>query len=208
MPRAPEPLTTTSRLALARVWERTYILVFLALLGLLAFAVVRAGWVAVVRGGGALFGLVGLFAVLWSWRAMRLARDSITWPRVEARITSSRVEKDVTTTHSPSGRLDTAVSCFPTVEYEYEVQGLTYSSSRVLFLNVSYPEDEAEATVARYPAGGTALASVHPRNPWLAVLEPGLRQSSGHYAKGLVVGGVFAVAGAAVWFLVPVLAGL
>jgi len=207
MPRAPEPATTLLWRLFWKAWERTYILVFFLLVGLIGLVGFRFGWLTVGRGFGALFVLAGVSTVLYAVRAMGLARQSVNWPTAEARVTSSRVQEDISTSRSPSGMIDTIVSYFPEVEYEYDVHGLTYSSSRILFVKVNYPKQQAETTVARYPTGGKATAYVHPRNARLAVLEPGLEGHENRYRKAIAVGTVFAVAGAATWLLIPWFAG-
>lgn len=205
MPMAPE--TWFERLSrwFWKFWEKTYVLISFAFVGLNVLAGVKYGWPTVVRYWGAGFAVVGLFALVWTWRGVRRAEASSCWPGVEARIVSSRVEvkRESGSEVEYGGRI---TYYYPEVEYEYDFQGLTYRSAKILFVNVNYGREEAYATVARYPAGGKAVAYVDPANPRLAVLEPGLAGKKGKYGIAGGVGAAFTVAGAAMWFLTPAIA--
>jgi hypothetical protein len=203
MPRAPEPLLSQYGRVFWRIWEKAYILIFLLFVGGVVLAALRFGWLAVGRGFAGLFAVIGFAVLLYGRRAMRLARESVGWPTVEAQVIRSIVEEQVSTARSPSGVLETIVSYFPEVEYEYDVEGITYTSSRILFVRVNYPKEQAEAVVARYAPGSKVTAYVDPRNPRLAVLEPGLGGHLGRYRLVAVIGAVFAAGGTLVWWLLP-----
>lgn len=198
MPLAPDTFSERAAAFVWRIWPRIYILVFLVFAGLNLLAANQYGWSALVRFWGAGFALIGLAAVAWTWRGIRKAQASAGWPRVEARIVSSRVavEREGSTSSIEYGGRMTYY--YPEIQYEYDVEGLTYRSSRILFVNVNYSHEDARAAVARYPAGGKAAAFVDPANPRLAVLEPGLEGGKGKYARAGLVGAVFTLAGAAI----------
>ena len=205
MPMASE--TPASRLSRRfwKVWEKTYVLIFFVFVGLNILAAYRYGWVTVVRYWGAGFTLVGLSVLVWTWRGIRRAEASRGWLPVDALILSSRIEVQ----HEGSSGVEYGgriTYYYPQVLYEYDVQGLTYQSTRILFVNVNYAHADAEATVARYPAGGRVTAFVDPENPRIAVLEPGLEGRKGKYAIAGIVGAVFTVIGAGMWCLTPIVA--
>ena len=205
MPAAPETLSSKFSRWFWKVWEKTYVLWFLAFVGLNVLAAGSYGWMAVVRAWGAGFALIGLATLAWCLVATGRARASVAWRPVQARILSSRVTRET----SSRSDVDDAIPItyyFPEVVYEYDVEGLTYTSNKILFLTVNCRRVEAEETVARYPAGAQVTAWVDPRQPRRAVLEPGLRGKRGKYAKAAIVGAVFTAAGAAVWLLLPVFA--
>jgi hypothetical protein len=199
---APETASERLSRGIWKLWERAYVLVFLVFVGLNGLAGLKYGWATVVRYWGAGFAVIGLTALGWTWRCLRKAEASRSWPGVEARILSSRVEvqRESGADDGYGGRI---TYYYPEVEYEYDVQGLTYRSTKILFVKVNYRREEAQAVVARYPAGGRAVAYFDPANPRMAVLEPGLEGKKGKYAIAGGVGAAFTVAGAAVWFLTP-----
>lgn len=205
MPMAPETLAEQCSRRFWKLWEKTYVLIFIAFIGLNVLAALRYGWLNVARYWGAGFALVGVGVLAWTWRGLRLAEASQTWPTVEARILSSRV--DVREERSSDVDYGGYITYYyPEVLYEYDFGGLTYQSSRILFVNVNYTRADAEAATARYPAGGKVLAHVDPTNPRLAVLEVGLEGKKGKYAIAGAVGAAFTVLGALAWFVVPSLA--
>jgi hypothetical protein len=205
MPRAPETLGGRLSQRFWKVWEKTYVLIFFAFVGLNLLAAHRYGWPPVIRSWGAGFALVGLACLRWTWLGVRRAEASTHWPAVDARIVSSNIEvrSEGSSGVDYGGRI---TYYYPQVLYEYDVQGLTYQSTKILFVNVNYTHSDAQATIARYPAGGKALAYVDPENPRLAVLETGMEGKKGKYAIAGIVGAAFTVIGALMWFLVPVFA--
>lgn len=205
MPVAPETLSAKFSRWFWKIWEKTYLLWFLLFVGLNVLAANFYGWMAVGRAWGAGFALIGLATLAWHRVAVARARASAAWLPVQARILSSRVRKETTSPSDPDD-IVRITYYYPEVTYEYDVAGVTYTSNKILFLRVNYSRADAEATAARYPAGGQATAWVDPRNPRRAVLEPGLAGKRGKYAKAAIVGAIFTAVGAAVWFLLPVFA--
>jgi len=205
MPLAPETLRSQVSRRFWKIWEKTYVLIFFAFVGLNILAAHRYGWSNVVRCWGAGFAMVGIATLGATWRGLRRAAAARNWPAVEARIVSSRIE--VQTEGSSGVEYGGRITYYyPQVLYEYDVQGLTYRSTKILFVNVNFTHADAEAAVARYPAGSKALAYVDPANPWLAVLEPGVEGKKGKYGRAGLVGGIFTVIGAGMWFLTPLFA--
>jgi len=204
MPTAPETPSQRFSRWFWKVWEKTSVLIFLLFVGLNVVAGNAYGWRAVIRGWGAGFALIGLATLLWYWVGTRRAAASTGWRPVQARILSSRVTVEQSSSDPDWDNIGPITYYYPEVVYEYDVEGATYTSNKILFVAVNYRHAEAEATVARYPAGSRVTAWVDPHNPRLAVLEPGLEGKRGKYAIAAVVGAAFTAVGAALWFLLPV----
>ncbi len=150
-----------------------------------------------------LFGGVGVGALghaLWS---LAIARRSENWFPVEAVVITSRL--DVTTDQPEPGRVgEPAIDTYwPRIEFEYQFQGQTYHSDRIIFAQVNFPRQQAEELVARHPVGSRVAAYVNPGRPRQAVLEKGTQGEAKQHAVAFIVGGISAFAGLGLWFLAP-----
>jgi hypothetical protein len=204
VPRAPEPLLSRLSQGFWKVWEKTWVLIFVVFVGFNLLAAYRWGWPTLVQAWGAMFAIIGLGTLFSYQRGISRARESMMLAPAEARILCSKVREE--RQGSSSMHDGSPMTCYyPEVEYEYDFQGMTYTSNKILFLTVNYSSTEAEGTVARYPAGARVTAYVDSANPRLAVLEPGLEGKRGKYAIAAIVGAAFVIMGVATWFLVPVL---
>ncbi len=95
---------------------------------------------------------------------------SRNWTAVPGTIVRSRVEENTRT----SRRGGASTSRAAAVEARYAVAGRTYRTDRVRFEYLaSGGEEDARATVARYPVGATVTLRHDPADPARAVLEPG-----------------------------------
>lgn len=92
------------------------------------------------------------------------ARQSRDWPTTAGKITSARLKRV-----PGSGKLFRPLSR-PYLEYEYTVEGDTYTSSTITWGTL--PEAPA-ALIAHYPPGQSVPVYYHPQAPHLAVLAPG-----------------------------------
>jgi hypothetical protein len=111
---------------------------------------------------------VGMAAVLTRATAARLelrrlSEESTAWPRVRGEVVDTRL------VWSSSPRAGKAY--WPTIRYRYSVRGTTFSGDRVSF-QPAYARAEAEAAVARFPAGSLVSVWYRPGDPGNAVLEP------------------------------------
>ena len=194
-----------------KIWEKTYYLIGAAFLGLNIWALEACGGVVFARAWAALFAAMGVAILLHAWRSVERARASTSWRPVEARILSSQVSVEQGTTTAGSYYNDPSRAPIPyyspAVQYEYAVEGVSYTSGRIILVNVNWSRAEAEAAVARYPAAGRVTAWVHPDDPRVVVLEPGLEGKTGKYAIPAIVGATFAVFGVVAWFFIPWIAG-
>jgi Protein of unknown function (DUF3592) len=111
------------------------------------------------------FGVVGLWR---GWRDLRRALASTTWPHAEGEIVGSDVHVD--------GHHEDGEALLRTViRYRYDVGGRTYHGERVFFgdslaLRFAGP---GKRRLAAYPTGTRVGVAYDPRQPRLAVLEPG-----------------------------------
>ena len=161
------------------------------------------GGLAIGRAWAVVFMLIGAGSLLYGRRTMDRARASTRWLPVDARVLESgvAVERAGTVGSDP---LRSRTEFYTTsVSYEYEFQGRTYRSGRIILANVTYPRAEAEAAVARYPAGSRAVAYVDPVDPRNAVLEPGVEGKTDQYMVPFIAGGVFLAFGMAAWAAMP-----
>ncbi|BAJ64998.1 DUF3592 domain-containing protein [Anaerolinea thermophila] len=149
-----------------------------------------------------IFAAVGGFALWTYFKDRQKAEASKQWMAVNGRVVESRVEvregydEDQGTTRSYA----------PHVEYEYEVNGTVYRSTKLqagtrVFVS---SRGRAEAEVARYAPGTPVTVYCDPANPAEAVLQPGKSSKA-----GLVIGIVFLVISGMILclFLITVLIG-
>lgn len=113
----------------------------------------------------ALFLISGLvllgFALAHLWRA----RQSQSWPAVEALVSSVGVANEI----------GEGVSFRPEVRFSYSFGGQVYESTRVrVGWSMSATQHWAASLVARYPKGSRVSAAVDPQEPAFCVLERGV----------------------------------
>lgn len=131
-----------------------------------------------VARGGIWFGLIlsltiGPFVAYLGVERFIAARHMLNWPTAPATILESYIR---TSSHT---NLDvTAESYTPIIRYRYAAGGAERESGVIDHApsNVSYGDrGEAEAVVARHPAGSVCPVYYDPANPARAILEPGVR---------------------------------
>ncbi len=112
---------------------------------------------------GAFFLVMG--AIEWS-----NAARSADWPSVEGTVLSSQVHR----ASGAAGLRRSARSAYgPSVHYEYRVDGVTYTGSKVAFTVKGEGERESRAVATRYPEQGPVRVHYDPSDPSFSVLEPG-----------------------------------
>lgn len=137
-----------------------------------------------------------LFAGVFLYLGWEIVRQDIgflqggsaseNWPTVDGQIISSSVESSYSSGGSGVGssRYD------PIVEYEYSVEGESFTGDRISFAQQSYSHNtSAEAITKRYSVGRTVPVSYDPEDAANSVLEPGVE--SGNWL-GIGVGIIFA----------------
>ena len=188
------------------VWEKIWWLVGLLMVaGFITLLLIDCVLLVRLLGGALMLG--GGFSLLYASRAVRLARRSLSWPAVEGLILTSKVDVEKGT-YTVGATRDTYTEYYPNVEFEYQFQGMTYRSRRILFVTVNYRKSEAEAAIARYPAGTRTRVFVNPRQLSVAVLEAGLAGHEMKYVLVFVIGAALFLAGLAAWHFAPLAGSL
>ena len=99
-----------------------------------------------------------------SIRVLLRARNSASWPTIDATVVEARVKE------SKKGTFQ------PIIRYEYFAGGEQQSSRRISGgLPISVSGNWAQRTVDEFRLGSRVHAYVDPRNPGYAVLRPGIR---------------------------------
>ena len=130
----------------------------------------------------AIFGwcFVGLFVALalglasLAYRSSVLARRSLAWPTTEGRVKTARA--------TPRGLSFYQLS----ITYHYEVGDSSYCSSRIAFgSDLVFGSSAARHAMESCPIGEAVTVYYNPRNPRLAVLEPGQANIGPYLFNGL-----------------------
>jgi hypothetical protein len=186
-----------------RLWEKSYTLVFFAIVGAtIALWLHDHMWAG--RVWSAIFGGVGLVALVHGFRGLSLARESERWRPVEAEVVKAHLEEHRHTTGQGAAR-GTSIDYYPRITYEYEYEGEKHQCDRLIFVNVNWPGPEAQQIMDRFPVGSRHTAWVNPNDPRRAVLLKGVKGYGYRYATAFAVGTVFTVIGVVGWFLSPLL---
>lgn len=119
---------------------------------------------------------------------------SLNWPTAKGVVISSEVYEGCCGEYSEGW--------WPRVSYHYSVNGRTYVSDRIEVEDVGSGNNSyfAERTVQRYPQGEHVQVYYDPRNPAIAVLEPGIPDNAGTLWPTLIAavtaaGGILVAAG-------------
>lgn len=108
--------------------------------------------------------LVFLGIAVWLWRTGQVRRR---WPSVRGTVIAGRIRRDV----SGDGD-DETVTYVPMVEYRYEINSRSYTSSGIGFVEAACGSSgRAEKVLARYPAGAVVEVHYNPAKPGEAFLE-------------------------------------
>ncbi len=122
-------------------------------------------------------GILILLGGLAMWAAIGNVLDgwsSDDWPYVEGVITASEVSSSSQSMGS-STRSRTSTSYFPSVEYQYTVNGAPQEGYEIVFGGYSFSSrQEAGAILQKYPLGQKVRVYYKPRKYHRSVLEPGL----------------------------------
>jgi hypothetical protein len=146
----------------------------------------------IFSGIGVLLVIVGGIVFWIHRRTAAKQAASMSWPTCEGRVARSWVEsgRDKEGRYSYSAR----------VQYAYIVNGQNQQCERVAWggRSSSSNQDDADAEVARYPAGSAIRVHYNPEKPGEAVLEPAAK---GGLRTLLFVAIIFVVIGAIFVFL-------
>lgn len=111
-----------------------------------------------------LFLIGGSYSIYWGVDQDNLAHSSKNWPSVKGKITSSYIKKI---------RGKGGFSYFSQVKYRYVVNGEQFENDKVYFGAVSPREDDALATMEKYPEGKAIFVYYNPKSIGISCLEPG-----------------------------------
>ena len=151
-----------------------------------------------------IFSGIGMGLLLFGRSARRKALASQSWPAVAGTVTESEVK---ITEHNPGNGMDAEQTTHykPVVKYQYSVEGMEFTGSRIAFGAMNSAHSAANAVVARYPAGASVTVRYDPEKPAEAVLVT----KTGGGAMLMVLGVMFLIfgVGSAVMGLVALVAG-
>ncbi len=124
-----------------------------------------------------IFGIIFLGAGIglsyWGYGMLQEAKASENWPSVTGTILSSDVSSHRSTSGSGSKK-KTSTVYEASISYKYEVDGKSYTSSRITAGDYSSSSSKrAYRMVNKYPKGSNATVYYNPDEPYISVLEPG-----------------------------------
>ena len=124
------------------------------------------------------FLIAGTILLLYDIKGLVDGYNSMKWPSASGVITKSEIE---TTLIPFKNRYREHYS--PLVEFSYQVDDATYTSSRInLGKELGGPKEFLEGYIISYPIGSDVISYYDPENPALAVLEPGIAPITCMYA--------------------------
>ena len=119
--------------------------------------------------GASITGGVGLIFLVVGIVLVRKLQASRTWPHMGGTVTKTEIVQR--TEQNTSNNMSTT-TYEPRVEYEFQVDGRTFTGSRIGFASVSYGSPKrAQRVLDRFPTGGMVEVMYDPAEPANAVLE-------------------------------------
>ena len=114
---------------------------------------------------GVAFTAIAALVVYVGWTQHKLGTESLDWPTVDSLIMASSVK------HTKGQRS----TSYPSIRYNYHVDGQRFESDVIRFDATPCRNGaEAREIVRLFPAGTQAEVYVHPDNPSVCVLQPGV----------------------------------
>ena len=121
--------------------------------------------VTVIASGLSIVGIVGVGGAILD---LRRARQSSSWPVVEADVLDSRVEGRREAAHSGTG-------LEPAARYRYQFGGLKFVGTRIMFASLTTTsQNGAKRFLEPLKPGARVLIRVCPSAPAVSVIEPGV----------------------------------
>jgi hypothetical protein len=161
-------------------------------------------WKLLIEIFSLLFTVSGIGVILYGMRGRSLQYQSLSWMPAQGTIDISEVETE-TATLGTGSQLDSITYYRPRIEYTYQFEGKSYSSKRVITVNINWPLKETEEIISRYPVGASVTVWVNPGRPQMAVLEKGTLGHEKRYVATFIIGAAFLLFGIAGWIAIPVL---
>lgn len=117
----------------------------------------------------------GIFLMAWGVYEIKGSNESRNWPSTQGTISSSHIS--IRTSKGSNHR--TTTTYFPSVLYQYKVDGRHYTSHRIEFGGESGGMKRmAKKVVDKYPSGKKVTVYYNPQDPKYGVLEAGFTWSS------------------------------
>lgn len=119
---------------------------------------------------------IGCVPLWWGVQGVREVRESNSWPTVPGKVTGSHVAHTTSKTRDRdrNNREQTTHSYSAQIEYEFEVNGLKQTGTRITIVSEQIGDQaQAEAISKRYEIGTEVVVSYKPGDPSESVLEPG-----------------------------------
>ncbi len=124
---------------------------------------------------GAVFLLVGIITSAIFLLKIMKAFASANWPRVKGELLSTALRTVVFKGREADGTPDYASAAVADFKYEYEVDGVKYSGSKVTFSdNVSKPLSSLRKLQKLYKGQNNIWVYYNPQKPGESVLIPGV----------------------------------
>ncbi|WPL13115.1 DUF3592 domain-containing protein [Thiorhodovibrio litoralis] len=126
-------------------------------------------------------GALGALLIVFGIYFLFIANETLSWSSAEGSVLNAEVSTHVSLTKNPAGAArNTYVEYYVSVQYTYDVEGDSYTSSRYSLgqgerasrLYGARAEAEAEAA-SRFPQGAAVTVYFDPKNPTDAVLKTG-----------------------------------
>ncbi|MFH2044887.1 MAG: DUF3592 domain-containing protein [Pseudomonadota bacterium] len=119
--------------------------------------------------------LVGIAFISYGIGEISKAKESVNWPTVSGTVITSKTEERKSTEGSGSSK-KTRTYYVAIIQYEYQVEGTSYTSNRVSF--GGQKRGSARTLVNKYPEGKSVKVYYDPDDPEIAALEPGMEGGS------------------------------
>jgi len=132
-----------------------------------------------------LFIIMGAAILVFGVRELFRALESTNWPSTTGTVLASDLASNTDT--------ESGTTYKPHIVYEYRVQNVAYSSSRISFGDFSFSDpSHAQAVLNSYPVSKQVTVYYAPSAPSIRVIEPGIH-SQAWFVPGF--GMLFSVSG-------------
>ena len=127
---------------------------------------------------------IGIFSVISGLRNRKKGAASLSWPTADGVITNAWIEEKTDTDEDGI----TSTTYTPRWEYQYQVEGTTYTSSRISYGAVKGygRRSKAQEELGQYPAHSTVKVYFDPYDFTETVLVPGTKGT----LLGIIIGAV------------------
>ncbi len=151
---------------------------------------------AIIAGIFALVAFAGIVVIGQGITTLRTGAVSANWPHVMGKMLKAEVTSSTTQRRDNEGRSYTDTTYYPSVTYEFVLNGQTYQSNRLSAQDNGYSKStDALNAIEQVNSGDGVTVYYNPQNPKEAMLKPGI---SGNSFVSLVFGGLLLLLGGGV----------